>query len=155
MLEDLANIGEFFGSIAVVVSLIYLAYQIRHNTRTVQAATRESLSQSIVGVNSQLFQDPETTRLWLKGRNDISDLDDVEQSRFSGFVISALLTAESAYFQAKDGFLDEQYQQSNLNWIQWFANQKGIMQMWPGIRQFFTGSFCNYFESCQPSASDT
>ena len=32
-LEDLGNIGEFVAAVALVVSLIYLAVQIRHNTR--------------------------------------------------------------------------------------------------------------------------
>ncbi len=33
-LEDLGNLGEFLGSIGVIVSLIYLALQIRQNTRS-------------------------------------------------------------------------------------------------------------------------
>ena len=32
-LEDLGNLGEFVGAIGVVVSLVYLALQIRQNTR--------------------------------------------------------------------------------------------------------------------------
>ena len=38
-LANLANIGEFIGGIAVIVSLIYLALQIRHNTKTVRGST--------------------------------------------------------------------------------------------------------------------
>lgn len=35
-------IAEFGGAIAVVVSLLYLAAQVRHNTRAVQGATAHS-----------------------------------------------------------------------------------------------------------------
>jgi hypothetical protein len=38
-LPALGNIGEFVGAIAVIVSLIYLARQTIHNTRSVQAAS--------------------------------------------------------------------------------------------------------------------
>ena len=38
-LEDLGNIGEFVAAIAVVISLIYLAVQIRQNTRSVRASS--------------------------------------------------------------------------------------------------------------------
>jgi len=38
-LEDLGNIGEFVAAVSVVVSLIYLAVQIRQNTRSVRAST--------------------------------------------------------------------------------------------------------------------
>ncbi len=37
-LTQLANLGEFIGGVAVLVTLIYLAAQIRQNTRSVEAA---------------------------------------------------------------------------------------------------------------------
>ena len=36
MLEDLGNLGDFVGGVAVVITLIYLAIQIRHNTGAVK-----------------------------------------------------------------------------------------------------------------------
>ena len=39
VLEPLAAWGEFLGGIAVVVSLIYLAGQIRQNSRLLRAST--------------------------------------------------------------------------------------------------------------------
>ncbi|HEY4273411.1 MAG TPA: hypothetical protein VGM65_15540 [Candidatus Udaeobacter sp.] len=38
-LNDLANIGQVIGAIAVVILLIYVALQIRQNTNAVRAAT--------------------------------------------------------------------------------------------------------------------
>jgi hypothetical protein len=38
-LQELANIGEFVGGIAVIISLLYLAVQIRQNTKAVQSAS--------------------------------------------------------------------------------------------------------------------
>jgi hypothetical protein len=45
-LQDLGNIGEFVAAVAVVVSLIYLAVQIRQNTRSVRASTYHSVNRS-------------------------------------------------------------------------------------------------------------
>ena len=39
-LEDLGNIGELISAVAVVVSLVYLASQIRQNTRQIDENTR-------------------------------------------------------------------------------------------------------------------
>jgi hypothetical protein len=44
MLETLGNLGDFIGGIAVVVTLIYLASQIRQNTRALQAASRQAVA---------------------------------------------------------------------------------------------------------------
>jgi hypothetical protein len=35
-LETLANLGEFVSAIAVVVSLVYLAYQVRQSTHSLR-----------------------------------------------------------------------------------------------------------------------
>ncbi len=44
-LSDLGNIGESVGVIAVVVTLIYLAVQIRQNSATARAHIRQSLAE--------------------------------------------------------------------------------------------------------------
>jgi hypothetical protein len=42
-LNDLANIGQAIGAIAVVISLIYVALQIRQNTNAVRSATAQTV----------------------------------------------------------------------------------------------------------------
>jgi len=37
MLEDLGNLGDFIGGIAVIATLIYPALQVRNNTRSTEA----------------------------------------------------------------------------------------------------------------------
>ncbi len=47
MLEDLGNIGDFLGGIGVVVTLAYLAVQIRQNSRSVKVSAAQSVLQSL------------------------------------------------------------------------------------------------------------
>ena len=47
MLETLANWGEFLGGIAVVVSLLYVGFQIRLNTAERRADLLERLNEEI------------------------------------------------------------------------------------------------------------
>ena len=63
-ITTLAAWGEFLGGIAVVVSLIYLASQIRQNTRIIRASnSREYLTGS--SQLGQMLVDPETASLYL------------------------------------------------------------------------------------------
>ena len=39
-LEALGNLGDFIGGLAVIVTFLYLAAQIRQNTESVRAASR-------------------------------------------------------------------------------------------------------------------
>ena len=52
----LGNFGEFFGAIAVVVTLGYLAAQIRQNTRSMDANRKAVVAQSARSDLSQLRQ---------------------------------------------------------------------------------------------------
>ncbi len=45
-LQDLGNIGEFVAAIATLITLIYLAAQIRQNTRAVRSASLDSVATS-------------------------------------------------------------------------------------------------------------
>ena len=47
-LEDLGNLGEFLGAIGVIASLVYLAVQIRQNTRAVNSNTSQAITDSRV-----------------------------------------------------------------------------------------------------------
>jgi hypothetical protein len=42
-LHELANLGQIIGGLAVVISLIYVAYQIRQNTNAVRSATAQTV----------------------------------------------------------------------------------------------------------------
>jgi len=42
----LSNVGEFFGEIAVVVMLVYLAGQLHQNTRVLHSSTYETYASS-------------------------------------------------------------------------------------------------------------
>ena len=43
-LQDWASIAEIFGAVAIVASLIYVAFEIRENTRALQVASRQALA---------------------------------------------------------------------------------------------------------------
>jgi hypothetical protein len=42
-LNDLANLGQIIGALAVVISLIYVAFQIRQNTNAIRSATAQTV----------------------------------------------------------------------------------------------------------------
>ena len=62
-LQDLGSIGEFVAAIATLATLVYLALQIRQNTREAQAASRNSVSQSFIDLLIHISRDSETTKL--------------------------------------------------------------------------------------------
>ncbi len=47
-ISDLGSLGEFIGSIAVLVTLIYVALQIRYNTHATRAASHHAITDALM-----------------------------------------------------------------------------------------------------------
>ena len=60
----LAAWGEFLGGIGVIASLIYLASQIRQNSRLLRASTTSATTKTRFSWMALTVQDPELTRLY-------------------------------------------------------------------------------------------
>jgi hypothetical protein len=88
-LADLGNIGEFVGAIGVVITLVYLAYQIRQNTEQLQqntlAAKAAAVKASIDAIRENrksVFSDADLSELFRIGLEHPEDLDEGQQFRF-------------------------------------------------------------------------
>ncbi len=92
-LETLSKLGEFLGGIAVLVSLIYLAIQIRqgnrqveHNTRSLEVSTYQAITSDLNEFRALLITHPELGRVYLQGLEDPAALDQEELFRFRGLM---------------------------------------------------------------------
>ncbi len=103
-LEDLGNLGELVAGIGVVVSLIYLARQIRQNTshlsqntQTVRLAALEASLESGNRVRELLIVNPELSDLYIKGLEGYSLLDRSERLRFGMLLKNLFGALQAAY----------------------------------------------------------
>ena len=71
----LGNFGEFFGAIAVLVTLIYLVVQIRQNTASVVTATYESMVSGVTDINLVVVGNSELASILVRGGRDPDSLD--------------------------------------------------------------------------------
>ncbi len=88
-LEDLGNLGEIIGAIAVVVSLIYLAIQIRQNTAQIRESSHISrllLQENFVSGQEELIrsflENEEMFRVWRLGSTTTGELSGDDKERF-------------------------------------------------------------------------
>ncbi len=103
-LQDLGNLGEFVGAIAVVATLVYLALNIRQNTAHLSQNTRSvHLSALQANVDSgqrvweTLILNPELSDLYLKGLRGYSELELSDRLRFGMLLQNLLGSIQAAY----------------------------------------------------------
>ena len=68
-LDDLGNIGEVVAAIGVVISLFYVGYQIRQNTRASRASSILAARQ-MANEFHHLLSQPEMTDIYIKGLSE-------------------------------------------------------------------------------------
>ncbi|NNL84201.1 MAG: hypothetical protein HKP27_01025 [Myxococcales bacterium] len=112
--QDLGAIGEVVGGIAVVVSLIYVAYQIRQssqqlevNSRHVRASMYHATNENFMRWYGLLAQDQELASLWYRGLQG-EKFSSEERVRFNSVVAMLFMSLESNFEQAKLGTVDRQ-----------------------------------------------
>ncbi len=81
--EAIAATGEILGAVAVLVTLIYLAAQIRQNTATVATATYDSVLNEINNINIAIAQNEALASIVYHGMYDPDSLSEMDRVRFS------------------------------------------------------------------------
>ena len=100
-LSEITNLAEIVGTIAIVVSLIFVGLQIRQNTRQIEAASYQTGITFIDAVNN-LATNPDSAGLIIKGLQDFDALTKVEKARFDGRlynVMNKFFLARQVYLQ--------------------------------------------------------
>ena len=89
--EAISAVAESLGTLAVIASLIYVAIQIRQNTRGTRIETFESAGRGVQEHHRTLIADPDLLRVFIAGHASYSDLDLKERIQFHGYMLNWLL----------------------------------------------------------------
>ncbi len=79
----MGNFGEFFGSIAVVATLIYLALQVRQNSQALRIGARQHVLDRLSDGIRHIVSEPDTRAVITKAFNQIDDLTQDERVHFN------------------------------------------------------------------------
>jgi hypothetical protein len=140
-LEDLGNIGEVVGGIAVIVSLLYLAWQIRQNTEAVRASAVDSSINHSMGVRQSIFESPELTHLYHEGSRDPASLSEEELFRFRLLCHNMLLSHWNIFSQSRFADLTSETWSSQRHVVKRMLSSEGGRWFWSNYRQEFEPSF--------------
>ena len=110
--EAIGAVGEIVGATAVVLTLIYLAVQVRLGTRATQAASFQAASALDQDFLLTLGKDPVTAQLWNTYLTDPESLSTDQSLQGLYLFISFLRRLENLYFQHRLGALSEEGWQS-------------------------------------------
>ena len=140
-LQDWASIAEIIGAIAIVLSLVYVAYELRENTRALQATSRQALGDQDL-TYFQTLLDPSILARAMDKRRRGEELSDLEISQLQERQHLNFRIFEHAYSQYRRGALEdrewERYQRVvSIN----VCTNEMAKGMWPRYENGFDPEF--------------
>ena len=109
--DALGAIAELLGSVAVVVTLLFLLKQLKTNSVMIQNSTAQGAADAIAAWARQLTENPELYRIYRMGLKDDSELGREERGLFDLILFQAFHSISSVYVQYKNGgFGDDRWE---------------------------------------------
>ena len=103
-IDKLAKISEIIGALAVVISLIYVGYQVNENTKSQRAATAQNIAADFRDTFDFTLEEDE---LFTRSRN-MEALSEAENLKVLQMYAVLLRTYENIWYQAKNSAFDKE-----------------------------------------------
>ena len=106
-LSDLASIGSLVSGVAVLVSLIFVGFQVRQNTMQLRRAELNSSMEQASAWRLAIIENAEVAELWVKGRSGTDALNASGEVRFDLLLEEALWMSFMIWDRSNGGLLDK------------------------------------------------
>jgi hypothetical protein len=150
--DAIEAISSAISAVGVIATLIYLAYQIRQNTHSLQGATEQSLMTLEKDTYSLAANYAE---VMVQGYSDFSLLSPAEAMRFQSIVGAEMSLLYSAHVQYQRKLISpevwEAYERSTLSNFK----EPGFLSAWLEIKSGYPESFCKVMERLENEATNT
>lgn len=139
--EAAGAIGEIIGALAVFITLVYLAVQIRQNTGAVRAAALDSSVNALMTIRSKIHDNGELTGIYLRGSENPESLTDTELTRYRLLLTNIVWSILNLYTQSKYANLSESVWISQKPILKRILSTKGGEWYWSLHKSEFEVSF--------------
>lgn len=146
-LEALGNLGEIIGAIAVVVSLVYLAVQVRQNT---QAQRTENFSRAldrVAAMQASFSRDSYAAGVFAKGVAEPSRLTPKERIQFTWAMYELFGAFEFMFLASSTDAIPDEVWQRWSSATAWWLTFPGVQIWWHARPIPFTDGFTSYVGS--------
>ncbi|MFT4799239.1 hypothetical protein [Congregibacter sp.] len=137
-------IAEVVGALGVLMTLAYLAIQIRDNTRSLQAASLESV---LNGPRDRYFlpmaSDSDMADIYARGLNSLENLDEKEVRRFFYMMYEQLFQLQQVMHLRERELIPEVDYEAWLAYTATLLRSPGGAAMWPHCEKVITPTVSN------------
>jgi hypothetical protein len=146
--EAISAIGQIVGALAVVISLIYLAREIRSNARAARVASMETLIRWL----GQLVAHPQLRELYYRGMHDFDSLEGADLVGFGVLMNQFFHIVSELYYQKLEGHLDPRVWREVEVPLRDIIAYPGVQAWWRLRSHWFSEEFVKFVDQAKQTA---
>jgi hypothetical protein len=155
-LNDAYLVSQIIAAILVAPTLLYLALQVRQNTKQLQAAARYQFVEATGQMNAAIAQEKQAASVFRRGLEDYAALDADERMQFLAFVGQHMQIHSVMFELYEDGLLTESQWHNVRKDILSLARSDGGKRIWEEFgRTGLSAKFVAYVETLVAGADST
>jgi hypothetical protein len=141
--QDLGNLGELIAAIATLATLVYLALQIRLNTKAVLGSTAHAIVEQESATSTLIAQHPSIYR---RGNASITELNADENVVYQQIIFIEIAEVWSAFSQFQSGLIGRSDLAAyHAEWKIYMA-KPGFRSIWSECRHEYPKDFCEFID---------
>jgi hypothetical protein len=151
-LSDLASLGSFVSGFAVLISLVFLYFQLRQVTEQVRQAERNqqaSIRHSRVSRTVELqltISDPSRSDAWRYGLLGTDEITDTQVGQFLALCRAFYWNLEDTFYQHEQGLLNQDAFETALGGARSLASTVGARAAWRVLRRGYRGRYLAFMD---------
>lgn len=145
-ISELGSLGELIGSIAVFLTLIYLALQVRQSNVASLVQSNQAINQRYSDFLKALYTNPEAFDAWSRGKKSYQALNEEDAIKFQIIMYDAFGNWHEQWYQSECGVTDDTQFYRVLAGIRLELRSVGVQEIWGVFDRFqmFDAKFANF-----------
>lgn len=139
--SELGALGNLLGALGVVISLIYLGVQIKHQIREARVTAVHELTENFRGFLMALAENEQLGDIWVRGIYDFQALAPVERLRLSSALGNAFRIFDTLYNYYNEGIIDAQAWATLEAPVNDLLAYPGIQSWWPTRKHWYSHAY--------------
>lgn len=144
--DAIGAIGEVLGAAGVIVSLVYVASQVRQNTIALRSAAGDAAAQAMRQLTQAFLNDPKMAGLIARGIENPEACDDDERAFLITFTFNLFRQWEVLHFQYESGTVDHETFHAYNAYLTTYLASPLLLDYWPQRRHFFTPRYQSFID---------
>lgn len=145
--DAIGAVAEIMGALGVLLTLAYLAIQIRDNTRSLQAASLQSV---LEGPRDRYFlpmaQTSDMADIYARGLTSLAQLDEVEKRRFFYMMYEQYFQMQQVWQLRDRNLITQVDYEAWLEYTISVTQTAGGTEMWPHCKSVITPTIAQVIE---------